>query len=154
MTNPGGAGPGGFDLGNMMGMIQQAQQQAEQMKQQLEASLRDKTVEGSTGGGMVTVTASGTGEVRKVVIDPSVIDPNDKEMLEDLLAAAVNVALKKAKELQEEAQQGQVGNMLGGLGGAGGPGGMPDLGSLLGGGGPGGLDLGSLLGGMGGPPPK
>lgn len=144
MTNPGG--PGGFDLGNMMGMIQQAQQQAEQMKQQMEASLKDKTVEGSTGGGMVTVTATGAGLIRKVVIDPSVIDPNDKEMLEDLVVTAVNVALKKAKELQDEAQQGQIGNMLGGGGG------MPDLGSLLGGGAGGMPDLNSLLGGLGMPP--
>ena len=144
MTNPPGPGPGGFDLGNMMGMIQQAQQQAEQMKQQMETSLKEKTVEGSTGGGMVTVTATGAGLIRKIVIDPSVIDPNDKDMLEDLVVTAVNVALKNARELQDEAQQGQLGNMLGGLGGAGGGGGMPDLSSLLGG-------LGMPPGGM--PPP-
>lgn len=150
-------GPGGFDLGNMMGMIQKAQEQAEKMKAKMAADLREKTVEGSTGGGMVTVTATGAMEVRQVKIDPSLIDPSEREMLEDLVTAAVNVALKKAKQLQDEAQQGQVANMMGGLGGPGG--GMPDLGSLLGGGGPGagpgGMpDLGSLLGGLGGPPPK
>lgn len=128
-----GGGPGGFDFGNMMGMLQQAQQQAEKLKQKMDAELRDKTVEGSTGGGMVTVTATGAMEVRQVKIDPSLLDANEKEMLEDLVVAAINVALKKAKELQEESQRSQLGNMMGGL--AGGKGGMPDLGSLLGGGG-------------------
>lgn len=128
-----GGGPGGFDFGNMMGMLQQVQQQAEKLKQKMDAELRDKTVEGSTGGGMVTVTATGAMEVRQVKIDPSLLDANEKEMLEDLVVAAINVALKKAKELQEESQRSQLGNMMGGL--AGGKGGMPDLGSLLGGGG-------------------
>ncbi|RMG12050.1 MAG: YbaB/EbfC family nucleoid-associated protein [Planctomycetota bacterium] len=125
--------PGG--LGDMMGMIQKAQEEAERMKAKLEAELKQKTVEGSTGGGMVTVTATGDLEVRSIKIDPQAIDPEDPEMLEDLITAAVNVALKKAKELQAEAQAGELGNMLGGLGlgGPGGPGGMPDLGSLLGG---------------------
>jgi hypothetical protein len=117
----------------MMGMIQKAQQQAEQMKVKMEADLKEKVVEGSTGGGMVTVTATGGMEIRSIKIDGSVIDPDDTEMLEDLLTAAVNVALKKAKGLQEEAQSSQLGNMLGGMGMGGGAGGMPDLGSLLGG---------------------
>ena len=73
-------------------------------------------------------------EVRSIKLDPSVIDPNDTEMLEDLLTAAVNVALKKAKAMQEEAQAGQLGNMMGGMGlGGPGGGGMPDLSQLLGG---------------------
>ncbi len=129
----GGGMPGG--LGDMMGMIQKAQQQAEQMKLKMEADLKEKIVEGSTGGGMVTVTCTGGMEIRSIKIDGSVIDPEDTEMLEDLLTAAVNVALKKAKSLQEEAQSSQLGNMLGGMPGMGGagPGGMPDLSSLLGG---------------------
>lgn len=132
MTNPGGPGVPG-DLGGMMGMIQKAQQQAEAMKAKMEAELKEKTVEGSTGGGMVTVVATGGMEIRSIKIDGSVIDPNDTEMLEDLLTAAVNVALKKAKALQDESQSQQIGNMLGGMGGMGGAGGMPDLSSLLGG---------------------
>ena len=129
-------GPGGMDINALMGNVMK---QAEQAKQRLEAELREKTVEGSTGGGLVKVTATGAGEVRSVTIDPSVIDPAEKEMLEDLLAAAVNVAIKKANELREEAQKGQLGNMmggagLGGLGALGGLGGLPpDLSSLLGG---------------------
>ena len=136
-------GMGGLpDLGNMFGMIQQAQQRAEQMKQKMDAELREKIVEGSTGGGMVKVTATGGMEVKAIKIDPSAVDPKDVEMLEDLITAAINVALKKAKELQAEAQQGELGSMMNNLG-IGGGGGMPDLGSLLGG-----------LGGMGGPPPR
>lgn len=129
----GGGGPGGMpDFGGMMGMFQKAQQQAEKMKEAMDEKLRQKTVEGSTGGGMVTVTSTGTMEIRQVKIDPSLIDPNEKEMLEDLVTAAVNVALKKAKELQDEAQQDQLGGMMGG-GGAGGLGGLGDLGKLFGG---------------------
>lgn len=123
--------PGG--LGDMMGMIQKAQQQAEKLKQKMEAELREKTVEGSTGGGMVTVVATGGMEVRSIKIDPKAIDPQDPEMLEDLLTAAVNVALKKAKELQTQAQASELGNMMGSMGLGGGPGGMPDLNQLLGG---------------------
>lgn len=124
-------GPGGFDINALMG---NAMKQAEQAKQKLEADLRAKTVEGSTGGGVVKVTASGAGEIRAVTIDPALIDPAEKDMLEDLVAAAVNVALTKARELRAEAEKGQLGNMLGGMGApGGGPGGMPDLSKLLGG---------------------
>ena len=127
MTNPGmPGGLGGFD---MMGMLKQAQEQAAKMQEKVQGELANKTVEGSTGGGLVSVTLSGALEVRQVKIDPSLMDPNEKDMLEDLIAAATNVAIKKAKALEGEAQQGQLGNRLGGLGG----GGMPDLGSLLGG---------------------
>lgn len=131
MAKKGRGGPGGFpgDLSGMMGMIQQAQKQAEQMKAKIDAELKEKTVEGAAGGGAVTAVVTGTLELRSVRIDASLM--NDKEMLEDLVAAAVNVALKKAKELQDSAQQGQVNDMLGGMGG--GRGGMPDLGALLGG---------------------
>lgn len=120
-------GPGGFDI---MGIMQQAQKQAEAMKQKIDSELAEKTVEGATGGGMVKVVLTGAMEVRKVTIDQSLCDPSEKDMLEDLVAAALNVAVKKAKQLQDDAQAGQVGNMLGGMGGGGG---MPDLGALFGG---------------------
>ncbi len=129
-------GPGGFDMGNLMGMMQKAQEQAEKMKKKLEAELRDKTVEGSTGGGLVTVTATGNLDVRAVKIDASLLKPEEKDMLEDLVAAAVNVALKKAKGLADEAQQGELGSLMGGMGlpgMGGGGGGMPDLSKLFGG---------------------
>lgn len=133
-------GPGGMDINALMGNMMK---QAEQAKLQMEAKLSEKTVEGSTGGGLVKVTATGAGEVRSVKIDPSLIDPAESDMLEDLLAAAFNVAMKKANELRDEAQQGQLGNMMSGAGG------LPGLGGL---GGAGGLppDLSKLLGGLGG----
>ncbi|MCA8922483.1 MAG: YbaB/EbfC family nucleoid-associated protein [Planctomycetes bacterium] len=127
MANGGMGGMGGFD---MMGMLKQAQEQAAKMQEKIQGELANKTVEGSTGGGLVSVTISGDLEVRRVKIDPSLMEASEKDMLEDLIAAATNVAIKKAKALEGEAQQGQLGNMLGGLGGGGG---MPDLGSLLGG---------------------
>lgn len=133
-------GPGGMDLNALMGNMMK---QAEQAKQQMEASLREKTVEGSTGGGLVKVTATGAGEVRAIKIDPSLIDPAESEMLEDLLAAAVNVAMKKANELREEAQKGQLGNMMSGAGGLGGLGGLGGAGGLP-------PELKDLLGGLGG----
>lgn len=125
-----GGGKGGMPggMGDMMGMLQQAQRQAQQMQEKMAADLKDKTVEGTAGGGGVTAVVTGNLELRSVRIDASLMQ--DKEMLEDLVAAAVNVALKKAKDLQEQAQKGQLGEMLGGMGGKGG---MPDLGALLGG---------------------
>jgi nucleoid-associated protein EbfC len=71
------------------------------------------TVEGSAGGGLVTVTASGDGAVTKVRIDPGAIDPDDVSLLEDLVTAAVADAQRKAKELQEQ----EMGSAVGGLGG-------------------------------------
>ena len=124
--------------GNIAQLMQQAQKMQENMKK-AQAEMAELEVTGESGGGMVKVTASGNGELRTLAIDESLYAPGEKDMLEDLIVAAVNVALKKAKELQEEAQQGEMQNMMGGMmGGMGGGGGMPDL--------------SSLLGGMGGPP--
>jgi DNA-binding YbaB/EbfC family protein len=132
----GGGGGGGMpDMGGLMGMLQKAQEQSEQMKVRLEAQLKEKIVEGSTGGGVVKVTATGTGDIRTIKIDASLLKESEKDMVEDLVVAAVNVAIKKARALQEDAQQGELGSMMQGmgLGGAGGGGGMPDLSKLLGG---------------------
>jgi nucleoid-associated protein EbfC len=126
--NRGGmGGMGGLGgLGDLGAIMRQAQEQADKMKQKMDEKLRDKTVEGTAGGGMVTVTCTGTLEVRSVKLDPSLLAPGEKDMLEDLIAAATNVALKKARALQDEAQQGELSSMMGG-------GGMPDLSKLLGG---------------------
>lgn len=78
--------------------------------------LANISVEGTAGGGLVTVTASGTGDITGVSIDPKVIDPEDVELLEDLVAAAVGEAQRKAKELQEQ----EMGGAMGGLGSMGG----------------------------------
>lgn len=98
-------------FGNMGNLLKQAQEMQERLgKIQEEAAT--KTVEASAGGGMVTVTANGAMQVIKVVIDPEVIKAEDREMLQDLLVAATNEALRKAKELMAE----EVKSLTGGLG--------------------------------------
>ena len=82
-------------LGNIM---QQAQKlQAEMARMQEEA--KKKTVEATAGGGMVTVVASGAGEVISIKIEKDVVDPNDVEMLQDLVLAATNEALRRSREM-------------------------------------------------------
>src|SRR3954462_14759734 len=84
----------GLDLNEL---FQHAQQLQEQM-QKAQERLAEKTVTGSAGGGMVIVTANGKGEILKVQIDKQAVDPRDVAMLEDLVMAAVNGALKAAQE--------------------------------------------------------
>jgi nucleoid-associated protein EbfC len=82
-------------LGDMMKLMQQAQEMQTRM-QQLQDELAEATVTGTAGGGMVRVEADGRGQVRSVRVDPSVVDPADVEMLEDLLTVAVTDAQQKA----------------------------------------------------------
>lgn len=82
-------------------ILQQAQQMQGRL-QQLQDELQNKTVTGTSGGGMVSVTADGKGQVRSVKLDPSVVNPSDIEMLEDLIAVAVADAQKKAADLAQE----------------------------------------------------
>jgi len=98
-------------------MLQQVQQMQEQMAETQE-ELAKETVEASVGGGMVTVTANGSGEIISVKIKPEAIDPEDPETLEDLILAGVNEAQRNAQELM----QSRLGGALGGLGGLGLPG--------------------------------
>src|SRR5919201_6735405 len=100
-----------FDLNALM---QQAQQLQEQM-QKAQERLAQKTVTGSAGGGMVVVTANGKGEIQKVAIDKQAVDPRDVPMLEDLVLAAVNSAIRAAQEAQ--AAEGPLSGMAAGLGG-------------------------------------
>jgi len=79
-------------------LVKQAQKLQSQMAK-VQEEMASKTVEGSAGGGMVTVIANGKQEVMSIKIDPEVVDPNDIEMLQDLVVAAANDALKKAQEL-------------------------------------------------------
>ena len=96
-------------------LFQQAQAMQEQVKKAQER-LAQKTVTGTAGGGMVMVTASGTGEIQKVQIDKQAVDPRDVPMLEDLVMAAVNAAIRAAKEAQiAESPLSGLGN-LGNLG--------------------------------------
>jgi DNA-binding YbaB/EbfC family protein len=97
--------------------MQQAQEMQEQLaKVQEEAA--NETVEATAGGGMVTVTANGAGEITEIKIAKEAIDPDDPEMLADLVLAAVNEALRSAQRLVES----KVGPLMGGLGGLGLPG--------------------------------
>ena len=98
----------GMDLNKMMQQVQQMQ--AEMAKAQEE--LANETVEASAGGGMVTVTASGAGEIQQIKIAPEAIDPDDPELLADTILAAVNEALRSANSLA----QARLGGMTGGLG--------------------------------------
>ena len=87
---------------NNFQQILQMGQQVQARLSQLQAELGERTVTTSSGGGMVTVTADGRGKVRSIRIDPSVVDPQDIEMLEDLVLAAVNEAQTRAGEIYEE----------------------------------------------------
>jgi DNA-binding YbaB/EbfC family protein len=100
---------------DMNKLLQQVGQMQEQM-QQAQDDLEKETVEASAGGGMVTVKASGTGDIKEIKIDPKAIDANDPEMLEDMVLAAVNEAVRSARTLQESKLGGLAGGALGGLG--------------------------------------
>jgi DNA-binding YbaB/EbfC family protein len=95
-------------LGDLM---KQAQKMKAEMDR-IQAEAATKTVEGSAGGGMVTVVANGKGELLSVRIDPEVVRSEDLEMLQDLVTAAVNDALRKARELLTQ----EVSRLAGGLG--------------------------------------
>jgi len=99
--------------------MQQIMKQAQQMQEQLmaaQAELAEMTFEGTAGGGVVKATVKGSNELIAVEITPDVIDPSDPEMLQDLVVAAVNSAMRAASEAAES----QVGGLAGGLGGLGG----------------------------------
>jgi nucleoid-associated protein EbfC len=136
---------------NLSKMLEQAQQMQEEMAA-AQDKLKDEKVEASAGGGMVKVVATGEGLVESIVVDPDAVDPEDVELLQDMVLAAVNEALRQANALRDKAMSGAGGGlgdidpmeMLGSLG-LGGPGG---LGGALGGGG-GGLP-GGMPGGAGG----
>jgi nucleoid-associated protein EbfC len=101
-----------FDMGKLM---QQAQQMQAQVQQAQEEAAKE-IVEASAGGGMVTVKATGSGEIVGITIDPRAIDPDDPEMLADLVLAAVNEALRSASSLMESKMQGMLPGGLSGLG--------------------------------------
>ena len=106
----------GPDMGALMKQVQQMQ--AEMVKAQEE--LKSEVVEASAGGGMVTVKVSGDLELREVRIDPGAVDPEDVEILQDMVLAATNEALRAA----QERAAARMGAATGGLGGVGGLGGL------------------------------
>ena len=95
-------------------IMKQARQMQSQMMQ-IQESLANETVEASVGGGMVKAVFTGQGDMKAIMIDPAVIDPEDKEMLEDLVASAVNEGLKKSRELMSE-KMGGITGALGAMG--------------------------------------
>jgi len=103
---------------NMMKLMKQASAMQKNMEK-MQAELAEKTVEFSSGGGMVKVVARGDMSIESIVIDPKVVDPEDVEMLQDLILAAVDGATKAAKEMASE----EMAKLTGGMGLPGG--GMP-----------------------------
>ena len=97
-------------LGNIASLMKQAQQMSGRM-QEINEQLRGQRVEGCSGGGMVTVNANGLGEVLQVSIDPGLIESGDREMIEDLLPAAINDAVTKAKQLHADAMKSMTSDM-------------------------------------------
>ena len=97
----------GGGLGQMMKQAQKMQAQIMKIQEEM----GERSVEASAGGGMVTVTANGKQEILSIRIEPEVVDPEDVEMLQDLVAAAVNEALKKAQEMVAEEMAKVTGGM-------------------------------------------
>ncbi|HEV7751859.1 MAG TPA: YbaB/EbfC family nucleoid-associated protein, partial [Baekduia sp.] len=127
---------------NIQNMLKQAQE-VMAAQQEAQDALKEQRVEASAGGGMVKVVVTGDLKLESLAIDPDAVDPEDVEMLQDLVLAATNEALRQAVDLQEKAMQGAsgaggfdpmqaleglgLGDALGGLGGGGAPGGAPQL---------------------------
>lgn len=95
---------------NMGNLLKQAQQLQTKMAR-LQEELEEKTVEASSGGGMVTVVVNGRQEILSINIEPEVINPDDQEMLQDLILAAINDGLAKARNMVNE----EMGKLTGGL---------------------------------------
>lgn len=108
-----GGFPGGMP-GNMNNLMKQAQKMQKALQEQ-QAALEEKEYTAKAGGGAVEITVSGKREVTKVAIDPEAVDPDDVEMLQDMIQAAVNEALRAAEEDAQKA----MGGLTGGLGGFG-----------------------------------
>lgn len=105
----------GFGGGNMGNIMKQAQKMKKDMEK-LQAELEEKEVEATAGGGAVRVVATGKKQIKEIEIKRDVIDPEDAEMLQDLVLAAVNEALRMADEMVS----GEMSKVTGGLGGLGG----------------------------------
>ncbi len=94
-------------IGDLMKQMQKMQASIEKIQEELAS----KTVEGTAGGGMVKVTANGKQEILEIKIDPEVVNPDDIEMLEELILAAVNQARERAEKLQVEGLSGLTGGL-------------------------------------------
>lgn len=109
---PGGGNfGGGFGGGNMNNLMKQAQKMQKDMEK-AQQELEGKTVEVSVGGGAINIVATGKKEIKEIIIKPEVVDPDDVEMLQDLILSGVNEALRKAEEMANS----EMGKITGGLG--------------------------------------
>ncbi len=109
-----GGFPGGGMPGNMNNLMKQAQRMQRQMEEQ-QKEMETKEFEAKAGGGAVTVTVTGSREVTKVVLAPDVVDPDDIEMLQDLIMAATNEALRMVEDANNQMMSKMTGGMnLGG----------------------------------------
>ena len=111
-------GGGGFDMGSMMKQLQQVQADMAEAQEKL----KDEVVEASSGGGMVKVKMSGDLRLLEISIDPDAVDPEESEMLSEMVLAAVNEALRAAQKLAADRLGGASGMGGAGLGGLGLPG--------------------------------
>jgi nucleoid-associated protein EbfC len=102
----------GMDMNKLLQQVGQMQDQMQKTRDEL----ANETVEASAGGGMVHVTATGAGDLTQIKIDRKAIDPDDPELLADMVLAAVNEAIRSARSLQETKLGGLAGGALGGLG--------------------------------------
>lgn len=102
MFNPG--------MANMQGMMKKVQKMQQDMLK-MQEELKNRTVEATAGGGAVTVVVTGRKTVEKITIAPSAVDPDDVEMLEDLVTTAVNEAMRKVEEMTER----EMGKLTGGM---------------------------------------
>jgi hypothetical protein len=98
-------------MGDMMKQMQKQAVTMQKRAEEIQEDLKERVVEASSGGGMVTVHVNGKQEPLSIKIDPEVVDPNDVQMLEDLVLAAVSQAMKKSQEMYQE----EMGKLTGGL---------------------------------------
>ena len=99
------------NMGNMAGMMKKVQKLQNEMKK-MQEELKTKTVDVSTGGGAVKIVMNGDKQVVSLTLDPAVVDPEDVEMLQDIISAAVNEAIKKVDDMMAS----EMGKITGGLG--------------------------------------
>ena len=108
MARGGFPGMGGMNMNNLVKQAQKMQKQMAAMQEEL----NEKTLEMTSGGGAVKVVISGKKEIKELKINPDVVDPDDVEMLEDLILSVVNEAIRQADEMYNNA----MGNLTGGMG--------------------------------------
>lgn len=109
-------GFGGMGGMNMNTLMKQAQKMQKQMEE-TQAALAEQVIETTSGGGAVKITITGKKEIKEIKINPEVLDPDDVEMLEDLILTAVNEAIRQADEISNNAMSKIAGGNLGGMGG-------------------------------------